>query len=98
MQQCVGIYLLIEFWNKIVVQFWHHRGDNDRKVKVSEWLPNRIPVSSIEDAIYNMDKSLNFSGKYVEKYRACLALLVQLHINNEVINFSVTHPQILLDK
>jgi len=59
---------------------------------------NRTAISSIEDAVYNMDKCLKFSGKYVEKYRACLALLVQLHINTEVINFSVTRPQTLLDK
>jgi hypothetical protein len=58
----------------------------------------RTPISSIEDAVYNMDKFLKFSGKYVEKYRACLALLVQLHINIEVINFSVTCPQTLLDR
>jgi len=68
------------------------------KSKCLSGCQNRTPISSIEDAVYNMDKCLNFYSKYVEKYRACLALLVQLHINNEVINFSVTCPQTLLDK
>jgi hypothetical protein len=42
----------------------------------------RTPISSIVDAVYNMNKCLNFSGKYVEKYRACLALLVQFQVQH----------------